>query len=244
MFTIRMKRTTPPATTVPAGTQRTVSLGLRETKTDLQGGHPVGDGTHRTRVVGDHGLPIRRRLGDADIARDDCLQSLFREVRAHLGLNLFGEARAPISHRQQHRRHAQAGIEIRSYALNRRPELTQPLERVVLGLDRDQHFVRSDHDIEGHQSQRRGAVDQDDIDVITRVEELTDSIAQQELPPLDIDQLDLGPREVDSGRTNTDPLDIRAGLEDFLDGGAADNDIVSRQSARVCLLYTSPSPRD
>ena len=154
-------------------------------------------------------------------------------MRAHLGLDLFGKTRAPISHRQQHRRHAQAGIEIRPYALNSRPELAQPLERVVLGLDRDQHLIRGDHDIESHQPQRRGAVDQDDIDVVARVEELTERIAQEELPPLDIDQLDLGPRQVDCGRADADPLDIRARPEDLLDGGATDNDIVSGQDARV-----------
>ena len=79
---------------------------------------------------------------------------------AELPLDVLGEAGAVVVHRDQHAGHLQGGIELAADQLQRVEELDEPLERQVLGLDRDDHLVRGDQGVDGDRAQRGWAVEQ------------------------------------------------------------------------------------
>jgi hypothetical protein len=54
------------------------------------------------RIVMDYRPAIARRLADAHIARNDRFKDKVWEVLANLALNIAGEARTAVVHRQQH----------------------------------------------------------------------------------------------------------------------------------------------
>ena len=75
-------------------------------------------------------------------------------------------------------------------------QLGEPLERVVLALERDQHRVRRGERIEREQAERRRAVDDD---VVVLLAAGAERLAEPELAALLVDQLDLGAGEVRRG---------------------------------------------
>ena len=74
------------------------------------------------RVVVDDGDAVARRLAEADVARDHGVEHQRREVRADLALDVLGELRARVVHRQQHARDGQARVEL---ALDQRQRVEQ-----------------------------------------------------------------------------------------------------------------------
>ena len=130
----------------------------------------------RARVVGEHRLAVARRLGDLHAARDHGAQHRVAEVAADLVGDLVGELRAAVVHGQQDRRDVQVGVEVRPHEVDVRQQLPEPLERVVLALDRDQHLVRRDQRVDGEQAERGRAVDEDVVDV-----ELVERLRHQRL---------------------------------------------------------------
>ena len=55
---------------------------------------------------------------------------------------------------------------------------------------------------------------------------LTQSISQAIFAPVDVNEFDLGSRQVDRGLADEDPVDIGARLHDVRDTGTADDDVV------------------
>jgi hypothetical protein len=86
-------------------------------------------------------------------------------MAAHLVGDLVGQLGAPVVHGQQDRRHVQVGVEVRAHEVDVRQQLPEPLQRVVLALDRDQHLVRGDQRVDGEQTERGRAVDEHVVDV-------------------------------------------------------------------------------
>ena len=91
-------------------------------------------------IVGHHRLPVRRRLRHPDRARDRRPQHLVAEVLAHLVGDAGGETRARVVHRHEDRGHDEPRVEVLAHHLHGLEQLSEPLERVVLGLDRDEHL--------------------------------------------------------------------------------------------------------
>ena len=85
---------------------------------------------------------------------------------AHLVLDLGGEARAPVHHRQEHAAEGEPGVQPRLDQIDGLDELRQPLERVVLGLDRNQQAVGGGERIDGQRAERRRAVEEDERESI------------------------------------------------------------------------------
>src|SRR5690242_7764342 len=93
------------------------------------------------RIVEDDGLPERRRLAEAHVARDDRPVNPVGKELASLVRDLLGEAHARVVHREQHALDAEGGIQVVLDEPDRGDELREPLERQVLALERDDHRV-------------------------------------------------------------------------------------------------------
>ena len=118
-------------------------------------------------------------------------------------------------------------------------QLAEPLQGVVLALDRDQHLVPGDQGVDGEQAQRRRAVDEDVVDlVLVR----GDGGAEPVLPGDHRHQLDLGTGQVD-GRRHAPQVgrlvDRHGGLRQR---GALDQHLVDRRGA-AGVLHPEPGAR-
>src|SRR5947209_1415900 len=79
---------------------------------DLLGQLEVGIGPGAVRVVVDHRDAEAGRLADAHVAGDDGVEDQLGEMLADLTLDVLGQARAPVVHREQHPGHGQARVEL------------------------------------------------------------------------------------------------------------------------------------
>jgi hypothetical protein len=86
-------------------------------------------------------------------------------VRAHLLGDLVGQAGARVVHRQQDRGDVQQRVEVRAHELDVLEQLAEPLERVVLALDRDEQLLGRHHGVDREQPERGRAVDEHVVDV-------------------------------------------------------------------------------
>ena len=108
------------------------------------------------------GTAVARRLAEPDVARDHGVEDERREVRADLALDVLGELRARVVHRQQHPRDRQPRVELALDQVERVEQAGQALEREVLGLHRDDHAVGGDERVDRQRAERRRAVEQDE----------------------------------------------------------------------------------
>ena len=194
--------------------------------TQLQRGLPIRDCTNVTRIVGDDSLTVTRRLRNTHRTRNDSLKGVIREVRTHFALDLLRELRALIRHGEQHARDTQAGVEIHTDPFDGVPQLAEALQGVVFGLNRDHDLVRGDHDVKRHEAERRRAVDQDDVDIGMLGDVVAQRLTKAVLTTLDVDELDLGTRQIDRGRAHDNTVDVGARLHDIGNAGATDNDVI------------------
>ncbi len=73
--------------------------------------------------------------------------------------NLAGQPRTRIEHGQDHSLDREIGIEVIADQIDRRDELAQAFEGVVLTLDRNEHGIGGCQRIDRQQSKRRRAVE-------------------------------------------------------------------------------------
>ena len=106
---------------------------------------------------------VRRRLGEAHVARNDRAIELVAEMLLELGRDVLRERVARIVHRAQQALDLEPRVEVRAHLLDRLDEIGKSFERVVLALHRDQHRVGRAQPVERQQRQRRRAVEQDEI---------------------------------------------------------------------------------
>jgi hypothetical protein len=121
-----------------------------------------------------------------------------------------------VHHGEQDPFDAQRRIEIAAHAIERLEQAREPLERVVLALERDQHAVRRRQGVEGEQPERRRAVDQHEVVVVTRIGE---GHLEAALAVGGAHELDLGAHEVDPGRDHVQVRELGAAggiLDDVL----------------------------
>ena len=106
--------------------------------------------------------PVARRLGQAYRAGHDRLEDELAEVLAHLRRDVGGESRAAVDHREQHAAEHEARVEPAADEVDRARQLGEPLERVVLGLHRDEHAVGRRERVHGQRPERGRAVEEDE----------------------------------------------------------------------------------
>src|SRR5208282_2286137 len=71
----------------------------------------IGLGARAVEIVEQHRLAVRRRLGDAHVARDHGLVNLGAEMLAHIGRDHVGQVVALVEHGQHHALDFEARIE-------------------------------------------------------------------------------------------------------------------------------------
>jgi hypothetical protein len=127
-------------------------------------------------------------------------------VRAHLGHDLPAETRARVEHGDHDAEHAQARVETLADELDRPEQLGEPLERVVLGLHRDERLAGGGQPIHGEQSERRRAVDEHEL---VGAEGAVQGVAQDGLALGHAGELNLGAGEVGAGGRDAQVVDRR-----------------------------------
>ena len=170
----------------------------------------VADRASRAGVVGHHGLTVAGSLGHPDVARDDRPEHLVRKVGPHLRGDLVGQSGAAVVHRQEHGGHVDAGVQVCPYQLDGVEQLCQPLQGVVLTLDRNEYLASRDQRVQREQAERRRAVDEHVVrwpGISGRApvdrgrgQEAVDGPAQPVLACHLRGQLDVGAGEVERGR--------------------------------------------
>ena len=108
------------------------------------------------------------------------------------------------------------------------------LEGVVLALDRDQDLLRRDQRVQGEQAQRRGAVQEDVVDVVV-AEIAPERLGQPGFPGDGGDQLDLGRGQVDRGRQHPEVVRLGRELHVVGDGRPLDQHLVSARRTRFMI---------
>ncbi len=181
---------------------------------------------------------MARRLRDAHRARHERAEHLLGEVRAHLVRDLRGEVGAPVVHGEKDGRDVQPGVEVHLDHLDVLEQLAQPLERVVLALDGDEHLVSRDERVDGEQPEARRAVDEDVVEALVRgrVSQLrVDRTVQTGFASDQGDELDLRAGEVDRRRRTPQAGDVGALGHDLVDRRSFDDDVVDARHVGVVL---------
>src|SRR5688572_21321810 len=109
---------------------------------NLLGQLQVRDGARGLQVVEEYRAAMARRLSQANITRDHGRERLAPQMLVNLGLDLGGEAGAPVEHRKQDPLDRQPGIQALLDHVDGPDQLRQPLHGVVLTLEWDQYRVR------------------------------------------------------------------------------------------------------
>src|SRR4029077_19536194 len=123
---------------------------------------PVGVRTARTAVVRDCRETVARRFGKTHGARHGRREDELAEVLAHLGLDVCGQPRAAVDHRQEHPADREPRIQACLDEVDRVHELREALQCVVLRLHGDQHAVGSRERVDRQRPERRGTVEEDE----------------------------------------------------------------------------------
>ena len=138
-----------------------------------------------------------RRLGDPHIARDHRLIDLVAEMVPDVGGDHFTQVIAFIEHGQHNTLNLKPRIVGLPDPFDGVHKVAQPLERIEFALQRHQHRVGGHQGVEGQQTERRRAVDENEIIV---VELARQGGAQSEHAAGQADQFDLGARQVNGSR--------------------------------------------
>ena len=138
----------------------------------------------------DDRLPVAGRLRQPRRARDDRIKNLLAEMLPHLAQHLLREPRAPVEHRHHHAQQFQPRVHPRfphlpQHAMDHR----DPLQRVILALQRHQQRIRRGKRVQRENPQRRRAINDDQIKPLRLADRL-----QRQREPL---QMILHPRQLD-----------------------------------------------
>ena len=104
---------------------------------------------------------MRRRFGEAHIARDDGREKLVAEVLLQLRGDLLRQVMRASYIVRSRPSISSVGIQVLLHLAQRADEVGQAFQCVVLAPHRDQHAVRRAQRVEREQVQRRRAIDQD-----------------------------------------------------------------------------------
>ena len=159
---------------------------------DSSASGPIGLGAPRVGPIQGDRLPVARGLGQADVARDHGIEHGLGEMRPHLDRHFGGQVRPCVVHRENDALHGEVGIQVIAHEVHRSDELGQPLEGVVLALDRDQDRVRRSERIDGQEAERRGAIEEDVVEVL---DEGVDEASEPAFALCDRSELDFGAGE-------------------------------------------------
>src|ERR1043165_3252280 len=123
--------------------------------------------SYRGDVVQDDWLSKTWCLREPHVPWYHRLKNLGAEILPSFGRDLAREVEARVEHCQQHAINTQGGIRASLYEMNSVQELADPFEGVVLTLKRDQQSVGGSQHVERQQAERRRAVNQDVVVILS-----------------------------------------------------------------------------
>ena len=123
----------------------------------------VSKGTLGVLVVIVDGLSVAGGFADADVAGDNGLENLSREVFLHLCQDLRREVQPPVVHRNQDSLNVQRWVVQPPNLSNGIGQLGQAFQSVKLTLNGDQHRMRTDQRVQRQQAEGGRTVDKDVI---------------------------------------------------------------------------------
>src|SRR5690606_12118000 len=180
-----------------------------------------------------------RRLRKPYVARNGRAVDAVAEVLLGLVRDLAREVQPLVEHGQQHTVYLQARIDVTLNQADRVQELGQPLQRVELALDRNQHGVRRGERVQRQQAERRRAVHQDEIVPAAR---RLERAPQHQLALRTVDQLDLGADQVAARGRHVEERKMEAADDDVVERGSLDHDVVHGR-VHVRALDADPAGR-
>ena len=198
-------------------------LGRRWPGSDLRRQLAIGLRSPGARVVDRDRLPEPRRLGQADGPGDDHVIHEVAEEPLDLFDDLARQLGPWIEHGHDDPRQPQVRIDVLLDQAHVPQELPQPLERVVLALDRNDELLRGGERVDRQQAERRRAVEEDEVipTFPDRIQGLLEPGLSGELA----DQLDLRARQIDRRRDRMESFD--RGVDDgVVDGGLRHDHVV------------------
>ena len=104
--------------------------------------------------------PVARCLRQADIPRDDRVEHARSKVSADFRRDIGRQLRPAVEHRQHDTLHREGGIEVVSNEIERGEQLGQSFQGVVLTLERNENGVGSGQCVDGEETERWRAVDE------------------------------------------------------------------------------------
>ncbi len=146
---------------------------------------------------------MRRSLAQTDVARNNRREHHIAEMAFQFLIDLVGELQTGIVHCQKETFDLQSGIKARLYDADSVDELSDPLQCEIFSLHGDYDRVGRRQGIDGYQSERRRAVDQDII--IVRCYGAKE-LGKNFLPVRPAYQFDLGSGKVDPRSDQIEPL--------------------------------------
>src|SRR5262245_2297501 len=126
---------------------------------DLPRQFEVGDSTAGAQVVEHDRLAVTRSFAEPDISWNDGLEDLTGEIPMNLFTDLQSHAGAAVEHREYDAAHVETRVQSLTNQFDGLQQMGEPLERVELALERNDHAVRRDEGVDRQESQRRRAVD-------------------------------------------------------------------------------------
>ena len=174
----------------------------------------------------------------SNAARDHGVEDRWPEVRANLGGNLRRQVRAGVEHREDDAAHRERRVQVVAHQVDRRDQLREALERVVLALHGDQHGVGRRQRVHREKAKRRRAVDEDVVEIGA---DGLDHAAETAFSLRDARQLHLGAGEGDRRRNQGEPRRLR-GHDQGAEVHAAKKGVVHRRT-RGGSLRAEPARR-
>ena len=110
---------------------------------------------------------MRRRFGEADVARNHRAIELVAEMFFELGRDVLRERVARVVHRAKEPFDLEPRVQMRAHLADRLHEIRQTFERVVFALHRNQYGVGGAQAVQRQQRKRWRAIEQNEV-VIAR----------------------------------------------------------------------------
>src|SRR5438132_3591051 len=156
---------------------------------------------HRDRDAGG------RRFADPHRLTDDGPEDLVVAEVAERIEHVAAEDRAAVVEGGQHPEHLELRVQARLHGLDDLEERRHALQRVVLGLHRDDHSVRAHERVQREESERGRAIDEDVVIALDDV--LGELVAERHLAADRAEELDLGGGQLDVRRCDIEMLGLR-----------------------------------
>ena len=165
----------------------------------------------------DDALTVAWRLTQPGVPVNDRLQDQILEVCPHFFHHLIGEPQPRVVHREQDALHFEGRVELILHDFDGVEQLAQPLKRKIFALHRHHDTVGRRQGVQGQQAKAWGAVQHDEVVVVTHALERG---AQFALALVRVHQLNLRAHQVKVGRK-----DVEVG------GGRRDNGLANVEVA-------------